>query len=115
MNGDAFLQETANLIGRGWCCGADARDCSGTAVAASDPTAVSWSLPGALAAVSERPNALTALPDALWGISGVIPDSSLADWNDTPGRTQTQTLHMLTSASHSLNNEPPPRAPSAAS
>ena len=105
MNGQDLLQETAQLISRGWCCGADARTCSGTAVHASDADASSWSLPGALAVVSERPDAdLTALRDAMWAISGVIPDWSLQDWNDAPGRTQAETVQMLGRASGKLNN-----------
>jgi hypothetical protein len=109
VNGHDVLRETATLIRRGWCCGADARDCFGIAVAASDPTATAWSLPGALAVVSENPEAdLGALRDALWGISGVIPDWSLDDWNDAPGRSQDQTLEMLAGASTSLNDQPPP-------
>lgn len=111
MDGHDVLGEAAQLIGRGWCCGADARDCFGLAVAASDPAATAWSLPGALALVSERPDAdLTALRDALWGISGVISDASLAGWNDTPGRSQNETLSMLAGASTSLAHTPPPPA-----
>ncbi len=109
MNGEGFLRETATLIRHGWCRGADARDGDGTAVAASDPSAAAWSLLGALVAVSERPNAsLAALRDALWGISGVIPDSSLDAWNDRAGRTQADTLRMLADAGASLSHVPPP-------
>jgi hypothetical protein len=107
MNGHEFLHEAATLIGQGWCCGADARDCYGTAVAASDATATAWSLLGALALVSERAGS-GALTDALWGISGVIPDWSLEDWNDAPGRSQKETLRMLANASTNLAEQPPP-------
>ena len=109
MNGHDVLRETATLIGKGWCCGADARDSFGLAVAASDPAATAWSLPGALARVFEQPDTdLTALRDALWGISGVIQDTSLASWNDAAGRSQDETLRMLAGASTSLGHEPPP-------
>jgi hypothetical protein len=109
MNGHDVLRETETLIRKGWCCGADARDCSGGAVTAWDPAATAWSLPGALALVSERHEAeLEALRDALWGISGVIPDSSLEEWNDAPGRSQDETLRMLAGASTSLSHHPPP-------
>jgi hypothetical protein len=111
MNGQDVLHETATLIRRGWCCGADARDCFGLAVAASDPTATAWSLPGALALVSEQPGADLGLRDALWGISGVIADWSLSDWNDAPGRSQDETLEMLDGASTSLRDGPPPLPP----
>lgn len=109
MNGHDFLHETATLIRKGWCCGADARDTYGSPVAAADPTAMAWSLTGALALVSERNDAsLSALSDALWGISGVIADSSLDSWNNSRGRSQAQTLRMLASASTSLTRQPPP-------
>jgi hypothetical protein len=111
MNGHDVLRETATLIRRGWCRGADARDCSGIAVAASHPDATAWSLPGALAAVSDRPDAdLGALRDALWGISGAISEWSLDDWNNAPGRSQSETLQMLAVASTSLTRQPPPNA-----
>jgi hypothetical protein len=109
MDGQAVLQETSNLIGMGWCYGADARDRFGGAVAACDPDAAAWSLLGALAAVSEYPEAsIGALREALWGISGVIPDWSLDDWNDVDGRTQGETLQMLAHATQSLERVPPP-------
>jgi hypothetical protein len=109
MDGQAFLRETAALIGRGWCCGAEARDRFGSAVEVADPSAAAWSLRGALALVSDRPDAeVDALREALWGISGVIPDSELDDWNDAAGRTQSDTLQMLAHAQTSLDTNPPP-------
>jgi hypothetical protein len=109
MDGQAFLRATVDLIERGWCCGADARDCHGDPVEASDPSATAWSLVGALYAVSEHADADRAsLRAALWGISGVIPDASLDGWNDARGRTQRQTLQMLAHAQLSLGVHPPP-------
>jgi len=110
MDGRGLLRETAVLIGSGWCCGAGARDGHGHAVRVSDPRATAWSLCGALAAVSERPDFDgKSLRDALWGISGVIPDSSLDGWNDRSGRTQTDILEMLDHAQSNLDEQPPPR------
>jgi hypothetical protein len=109
MNGHDFLFETAALIREGWCSGADALDGAGQPVAVSAPAAKAWSLTGALARVSDRPNAsLQSLSDALWGISGAIPDWSLDGWNNTPGRSQAQTLEMLADAGRSLTTHPPP-------
>ena len=109
MDGQAFLRETTVVIASGWCCGAEARNGSGSAVDAFDPCATEWSLRGALAVVSERPDAGEgALRDALWGISGVIPDWELDGWNDAVGRTQDSTLQMLACAEASLNENPPP-------
>ncbi|HEY3576495.1 MAG TPA: hypothetical protein VGK68_00710 [Gaiellaceae bacterium] len=109
MDGHAFLRETAALIASGWCCGAEARNGSGAAVEADDPSATAWSLRGALSVVAERPDAeVDALRDAMWGISGVIPDSELDGWNDAVGRTQADTLQMLAQARTSLAANPPP-------
>lgn len=110
MDGQAFLRATADLIETGWCRGADARDCQGHAVEACDPSAAAWSLVGALFVVSERGDADRAsLRDALWAISGVIPDASLEGWNDADGRTRAQTLRMLAHAQTRLDEGPPPR------
>ena len=109
MDGQTFLRRTADLIRHGWCRGAEARDHSGSPIAPSDPAAISWSLRGALAAVSAQPGANEkTLRDALWGISGVIPDKSLDAWNDAPGRTQEDTLQMLGDAENTLTVHPPP-------
>jgi hypothetical protein len=109
MDGQTLLREVAGLIGGGWCSGAAARNCEGSPVEASDPGATNWSLTGALAAVSDRPEFdMTALRSALWGISAVIPDSSLDDWNNAEGRTQGDALQMLARAEISLNENPAP-------
>ena len=109
MDGQAFLRETARLIGAGWCRDADARDSEGAAVGASDPSATAWSLLGALVAVSERLDGDTrALRDALWGITGVMPEASLDGWNNAHGRTQHAILRMLVDAETSLAVHPPP-------
>ena len=109
MNGQSFLREVASLIGCGWCCGAPARNCHGDPVEASDPRATNWSLTGALAAVSERPGGdIDALRSALWGISAIIPDSSLDDWNNAEGRSQADALQMLARAETTLSENPAP-------
>ena len=109
MDGQAVLRQTAQLLENGWCRGASARDPAGRAVAASDPAASAWSLLGALAAVSERVDTDgVALRDALWGISGVIPDASLDNWNEATGRTQDDALQLLARAEISLARHPPP-------
>jgi hypothetical protein len=109
MDGQTLLREVAGLIGGGWCCGAAARTGVGSPVEASDPGATNWSLTGALAAVADRPEFdITALRHALWGISAVIPDSSLDDWNNAEGRTQGDLLEMLARAETSLNEDPAP-------
>lgn len=114
MDGQTFLREVASLIGSGWCCGADARNCFGSPVEASDAGATAWSLTGALAAVAERPETdITALRSALWGISAVVSDPSLDTWNNAKGRTRAETLQMLAQAETSLNEHPAPNNGSA--
>jgi hypothetical protein len=109
MNGRDVLRTTAGLIERGWCQGADARDRLGATVPPTGQTAAAWSLSGALAHASERPDVeLIAMRTALWGVSAVIPDWSLDDWNNAPGRTQAEVLQMLAAAAESLDRSPPP-------
>jgi hypothetical protein len=109
MSGDDFLHETAAVIHAGWCSGADARDSSGRAVELHDRE-------GLVAHRRSRPRLRATrrhsgrLGDALWGISGVIPDWSLDAWNNVAGRNQAETLEMLADASTSLAGRPPPAA-----
>ena len=108
MNAQGVLCETAVLVGEGWCSGADARDRAGAAVGALDPTATSWSLPGALAVVAGMPGVdLDTLAVALTGLASVIHEDSLSEWNDRPGRTQADTLDTLEAARQSLEDRPP--------
>lgn len=51
---------------------------------------------------------MTALRSALWGISSVISDESLDDWNDAEGRTHGDAVQMLARAETSLNENPAP-------
>jgi hypothetical protein len=48
----AVLHEARNLVRRGWSQGAAARDAQGNPVDATDPSARSWSLAGALEAAA---------------------------------------------------------------
>ena len=78
MNAQGVLCETAVLVGEGWCSGADARDRAGAAVGALDPTATSWSLPGALAVVAGMPGVdLDTLAVALTAVAGLAADQAL--------------------------------------
>ena len=108
MNGQGVLREAEVLVAEGWCSGADARDGAGAAVAALDPAATCWSLPGALAVVAGMPGVdLDSLAVALTGLASVISEDSLSEWNDRPGRTQAQTLEALSAARRSLDDRPP--------
>jgi hypothetical protein len=62
----------------------------------------------AAVAISERPDMGRGdLREALWGISAVIPDSSLDAWNNADGRTRADVLQMLARAEHHLHERPP--------
>jgi hypothetical protein len=89
-----LLRAAGELVAQSWSRGADARDASGSPVDPWDEGAVSWSLLGALIAVVERGAAehdgmpLEQLAAALYALSELIDDDSLARWNDAPARTQ---------------------------
>jgi hypothetical protein len=101
VRGLRLLEETRNLVAQAWCQGSDARDRDGTAVAAWDEQAVSWSLLGALVAVVERDAAaqgeipLEQLAAVLYPLSDLVDTDSLAAWNDDPRRSQAEVVGVL--------------------
>ncbi|MDX6475348.1 MAG: hypothetical protein QOH95_859 [Gaiellaceae bacterium] len=97
MNGSELLHEAGALVASGWCQGAEARTLAGEAVEASDESAVSWSLLGALqaAAVSDDSTRMEDIGVAVAAIAELIVDPSLAHWNDVPTRTQSVVAELL--------------------
>ena len=100
------MSEAGELIAHGWTQGADARDASGTAVDAWAPSAVSWSLLGALVAVLEHQAATTGelpleeLAAALYALADVLDTDSLAAWNDGRDRDQAEVLGVVAAATN---------------
>ena len=98
------MSEARELIAHGWTQGADARDASGAAVDAWAPSAVSWSLLGALVAVLEHEAAtsgempLDELAAALYALANVLDTDSLATWNDGCDRDQAEVLRAVLAA-----------------
>ena len=84
MDGQDILRETARLIEHGWYQHADARDPSGTAVTASDPSAIAWSLTAALA--PSPPTLPRPTPPHSATPSGASPPPSPTR-HSTPGTT----------------------------
>jgi hypothetical protein len=98
-----ILLQTRERLEAGWCQGADARDGSGAAVDPWSEKARSWSLLGALVAVTDPlaplGNArLGALRRALAAVAEFVVEPSLADWNDAEARTQANVIGMLDEA-----------------
>ena len=106
-----LLRDARALVCDGWCRGADARAHGGEAVDPWDERAVAWSLLGAIVAVLEREAnergevPLEELASALYAIAELVDVDSLAAWNDTPDRTQTEVAGVLAAAEASF--EPP--------
>ena len=96
-----LLLGARDLVARSWCRGADARDESGVSVEPWDERAASWSLLGALVAVLEHgveasgEMPLEHLAAALYALSELIEEDSLAQWNDAPSRTQGAVVSVL--------------------
>jgi hypothetical protein len=101
-----LLSEARELIAHGWTQGADARDASGVPVDAWAPTAVSWSVLGALVAVLEHEAATTGeipldeLAAALYALANVVDTDSLATWNDGFNRNQAEVLGVVDAATN---------------
>jgi hypothetical protein len=102
--GRRLLGDTATLVARGWCQGADARGPDEGAVDPWDERAVSWSLLGAIVGVLESGTpdsceiSLEELGAALNALAAIIEVDSLAVWNDDPERTQREVLATLAAA-----------------
>jgi hypothetical protein len=100
-----FLTEARSLIGASWTQHADARAVDGRATDPWSADAASWSLLGALVAVYERfgwsygqAAALQALAGACELLAETLDSDSLSNWNDAPGRTQTDVVTTLDEA-----------------
>ena len=99
-----LLSDAHELIAHGWTQGADARDASGSPVDAWAPTAVRWSLLGALVAVLEHEAATTGeipldeLAAALYALADVVDTDSLVTWNDECNRDQAEVLGVVGAA-----------------
>jgi hypothetical protein len=98
-----ILIQTRERLQSGWCQGADARDESGSAVDPWSDRARSWSLLGALVAVTDPlaplGNArLGALRRALAALAEFVVEPSLADWNDADARTKENVIDVLDQA-----------------
>ena len=99
-----LLRRASDLIGRGWTQHAESRDAGGDAVDPWQPTAICWSLLGALvAALDEQTDngddlPLHELADALDALALFVDSDSLAEWNDDPKRTQDDVTGALDAA-----------------
>ena len=99
-----LLRHASDLIRRGWTQHAESRDAAGDAVDPWQPTAICWSLLGALvAALEEQADSGNDLPlqelaDALDALALFVDADSLADWNDDSARTHDDVMRALEAA-----------------
>jgi hypothetical protein len=100
MKGPQLLRNAHELVERGWCQGAEARDTDGVATGVSAVDAASWSLLGALQAgtVSDPTTEIQDIGNAVAALAEVILDPSLANWNDSETRTKLEVLKVLEDA-----------------
>jgi len=92
-----ILLRAAELVERGWCQEAYARDAKGREVASSDPVACCYCPVGAIraaAGIYGKSEALKALRDLL--------DRSAVAWNDAPGRMQAEVVEALRRAAEGV-------------
>jgi hypothetical protein len=96
-----LLRDARHRVASGWCQHASARDRTGRIVEPWDVDASSWSLLGAIVAVTEPRRlerghlSLTELTTALGALAELIADPSLESWNDAPERVATEVIEVL--------------------
>jgi hypothetical protein len=101
IEASGLLRNARARIVRGWCQHASARDGDGRIVEPWDDSARSWSLLGAVVAVTEPKRlergdlSIDELRRALGALAQLIPDPSLEHWNDERGRTAADVLDVL--------------------
>jgi hypothetical protein len=100
---ERILARAGDLVAYGWCQGTDARDIDDAPVKPWSPTAVRWSLLGALVAAVDlppdpEPSSLGPLRRALAALAEIIDDPSLSSWNDDAARTPEEVVRTLEAA-----------------
>jgi hypothetical protein len=105
-----LLRDARDRVAMGWCQHASARAEDGRIVEPWDADARSWSLLGAIVAVTEPQRlerghlSLTELTTALGALAELIADPSLEHWNDEPDRRATEVLAVLDRATAIVSN-----------
>ena len=98
-----LLARAYQLVLRGWCQGADARDERGLPVEAANAAARRWSASGALTSAWQQngdphaPVSLDAFAQANLAVTAVIRETT-GRWNDEDGRTQRDVLDAFSQA-----------------
>jgi hypothetical protein len=96
-----LLRDARARVATGWCQHASARDGDGRIVEPWDVEARSWSLLGAIVAVTEPRRlelgqlSLAELTTALGALADLIAEPSLESWNDAPDRARDEVLDVL--------------------
>lgn len=88
----AVIEKALELVRRGWCQRASARDAAGNAVSPMDTEACCWCLDGALLVATD--SALEYLQASV-AVSNALGGKGYIGWNDTPGRTQNEVVSLL--------------------
>ena len=100
-----ILTDARKLLSRtgAWTQGAYARDAAGVGLRASEPTACSWCIQGAMFKVRNLTGNL-ATPEILRAQEALLRHTNESDtaglwcWNDQPGRTQEEVLDLFDKA-----------------
>lgn len=97
MSGAELLRDAADLVARGWCQGAEARNSAGEPTQVNSPDAVEWSLLGALQAAALRDPSITVtdIAEAVAALAELIANPVLADWNDVEQQTSSEVVSVL--------------------
>jgi|GraSoiStandDraft_27_1057306.scaffolds.fasta_scaffold313542_2 hypothetical protein len=100
------LEYARDLVASGWCQGVEARDQAGRPVEPWDPSAVAWSLIGAVVAIAHDAAGDAAFLEQVGlstlALGTVTRSEELKDWNDEPRRTHEDVLRAYDAAAEML-------------
>lgn len=98
----ALLRKARGYVERGWTREVGARNTLGMETSSTNRYAIRWCTIGAMERANAGPGEMVSHGRAL--LLSLIPDISLAGWNDAPGRTQQDVLNLFDRAIEKAEN-----------
>lgn len=102
-----LAERAADLVERGWCRVFLAEDANGDIAEACGPSACKWCLIGAIYRVCPTRESRFGLQRAVRAELGLgnTRANAVADWNDAPGRTQSEVVGVLRRVARELERK----------
>ncbi len=94
----------SDIVASGWCQGTMAEDSQGIKVGILSPNACKWCAAGAITVSIPVQMQLESLEDEVLRLTGY---SWIDEWNDAPGRSQSEVVAVLRKAEEIVGLRPP--------